>query len=195
MINRSGFAAFVLGALLFAGLFYLAATKNVLGWSDEAVTDPRVLVSLYAIAFGLPYAILELTRRTNWLALLFVLVLIPAAHFAATTAFLWWIGEMQEVSNPLLTGAVAGFTGAALSFLALFILGLRARTAGIAVFLAGLVLLTGWGALGVWLLPEQPESILPFILRLYLPWQIIFGFFLSALLRPSPKRGEVAATD
>lgn len=194
MINRSGLAAFVLGALLFAGLFYLAATRNILGWSDESVTDPRLLVSLYVIAFGLPYAILELTRRTNWLALLFVLILIPAAHFAATTAFLWWIGEMQEVSNPLLTGAVAGFVGAALSFLALFILGLRAKTAGTVMFLAGLVLLTGWGALGVWLLPEQPENVLPFILRLYLPWQLIFGLCLSVLLRPSPRRGEVAST-
>jgi len=195
MINRSGFAAFVLGALLFAGVFYLASTKNILGWGDESASDPRLLISLYTIAFGLPYAILELTRRPNALAILYVIILIPAAHFAAMTAFLAWIGEMQEVSNPLLTGAIAGFTGAALSFLVLFILGLRAATAGIAVFLAGLVLLTGWGALGVKLLPEQPESILDFIIRLYLPWQIIFGFFLSALLRPSPPRGTVATTD
>ena len=105
MINRSGFAAFVLGALLFAGLFYLASTRNMLGWGDESVSDPRLLISLYTIAFGLPYAILELTRRTNILALLFVLILIPAAHFAAMTAFLAWIGEMQELSNPLVTGA------------------------------------------------------------------------------------------
>jgi hypothetical protein len=195
MINRSGFAAFVLGALLFAGVFYLAVSKNMLGWNDESSTDPRLLVSIYTIAFGLPYALLELTRRTNILALLFVLILIPAAHFGAMTAFMAWIGEMQELGNPLVTGAVAGFAGAALSFLALFVLGLRASGAGIAVFLAGLLLLTGWGALGMKLLPEQPESIVDFLVRLYLPWQLIFAFFLSALLRPSPPRGTVATTD
>jgi hypothetical protein len=180
---------------LFAGIFYLASTKNMLGWSDESSSDPRLLISLYTIAFGLPYAILELTRRTNPLALLFVLILIPAAHFAAMSVFLYWVGEMQEVSNPLLTGAVAGFTGAALSFLALFILGLRATSAGVLVFLAGLVLLAAWGALGIKLLPEQSEGTLDIVLRLYLPWQIIFGFFLSALLKPSPPRGAVATTD
>ena len=195
MINRSGFAAFVLGALLFAGVFWLAVTRNMLGWNDESTADPRLLVALYTIAFGLPYALLELTRRTNLLALLFVLILIPAAHFGAMTAFMAWIGEMQELGNPLITGAVAGFAGAALSFLALFILNLRAPGAGIAVFLAGLLLLTGWGALGMKLLPEQPESITDLLLRLYLPWQLIFAFFLSALLRPSPPRGTVATTD
>lgn len=195
MINRSGFAAFVLGALLFAGIFWLAATRNMLGWNDESTTDPRLLVALYTIAFGLPYALLELTRRTNFLAILFVLILIPAAHYGAMTAFMAWIGEMQELGNPLVTGAVAGFTGAALAFLALFILGLRAASAGIAVFLAGLLLLAGWGAIGMKLLPEQPESVVDLLLRLYLPWQIIFGFFLSALLRPSPPRGTVATTD
>jgi uncharacterized membrane protein YhhN len=195
MINRSGFAAFVLGALLFAGVFWLAATKNMLGWNDESTTDPRLLVALYTIAFGLPYALLELTRRTNFLAILFVLILVPAAHYCAMTAFMAWIGEMQELGNPLVTGAVAGFTGAALSFLALFILGLRASSAGIAVFLAGLLLLAGWGAIGMKLLPEQPESVLDLLVRLYLPWQLIFGFFLSALLRPSPPRGAVATTD
>src|SRR5689334_7745379 len=112
MINRSGFAAFVLGALLFAGVFWLAATKNMLGWNDESTADPRLLVALYTIAFGVPYALLELTRRTNLLALLFVLILIPAAHFGAMTAFMAWIGEMQELGNPLITGAVAGFAGA-----------------------------------------------------------------------------------
>jgi hypothetical protein len=194
MINRSGFAAFVLGALLFAGLFYLASTKNILGWGDDSVSDPRILIALYTIAFGLPYALLELTRKTNFLAILFVLILIPAAHYGAMTAFLAWIGEMQELTNPLVTGAVAGFAGAALSFLALFILGLRSPGAGIAVFLAGLLLLTGWGALGIKLLPEQPEGTLDLVLRLYLPWQLIFGFFLSALLRASPKRGAVTTT-
>jgi hypothetical protein len=195
MINRSGFAAFVLGALLFAGIFYLAVSRNMLGWNDESSTDPRLLVALYTIAFGLPYALLELTRRANILAILFVLILIPAAHFAAMTAFMAWVGEMQELGNPLMTGAVAGFAGAALSFLALFILGLRASSAGVAVFLAGLLLLTGWGALGMKLLPEQPESVVDLLVRLYLPWQLIFAFFLSAMLKASPPRGTVATTD
>jgi hypothetical protein len=41
---------------------------------------------------------------------------------------------------------------------------------------------------------ENPGA-LSFILPIFLPWQLIFGFFLSVLLQPSPKRGEVATTD
>jgi hypothetical protein len=41
---------------------------------------------------------------------------------------------------------------------------------------------------------ENP-SALSFILPIFLPWQLIFGFFLSALLRPSPPRGTVATTE
>ena len=37
----------------------------------------------------------------------------------------------------------------------------------------------------------EPKDL---VIKLYLPWQLIFAFFLAALLRPSPKRGEAAAT-
>jgi hypothetical protein len=211
MINRTGLGLFALGALLFAALFYAATTYSILGWSTndmgEPALDPALLVGLYTIVFGLPYALFELTRRTNWLAVFFVLILIPAAHYGAIAAFLWLSSSAIEAlqtgsggaSSPLLPGLLAGFAGSALSFLALFVLGLRSAKAGPVVFLAGIGLLTAWGGIAMLLLPSgdqmQEPTALTFILPVFLPWQLIFGFFLSALLRPSPKRGEVATTD
>ncbi len=213
MINRTGFALLALGALLFSALVYAAMTYQILGWpSDTAVEPgmgPQVLIALYTIAFGLPYAVYELTRRTNPLLILFLIVLIPAVHYGAMYAFLWWTAEGQalapaidemgnEIAGPavspaLVGGMLAGFAGAALSFLLLVVLGLRAATAGLIAFLAGLLLLTAWGGAGLWLLGDTPEPK-DLVIKLYLPWQLIFAFFLSALLRPSPKRGEAAAT-
>ena len=203
MINRTGLAMLALGALLFAAVFYVATTYNMLGWTAESTGDesiwlgPPIRVALYTIAFGLPYALWELTRRTNWLAIIFLLILVPAAHYGAMYAFLWYTAEGQATEGLLMAGFLAGFVGAALSFLALFILGLRAAKAGIAVFAAGLLILTGWGGLGMKLLNLESESpgALTFILPIFLPWQLIFAFFLSAMLRPSPPRGTIATTD
>ena len=208
MINRTGLGLFALGALLFSALFYVATTYSILGWSvndmGEPTLDPAILVALYTIAFGLPYAVFELTRRTNWLAILFLLILVPAAHYGAMAAFLWLSSTGAEgaetglAATPgLLPGLLAGFAGSALSFLALFVLGLRSAKAGPLVFLAGIVLLTAWGGVSMLLLNPNLENptALNFILPIFLPWQLIFGFFLSALLKPSPARGEVATTD
>ncbi len=209
MINRAGLGLFVLGALLFSALFYVATTNGILGWSvndmGEPTIEPTLLVALYTIAFGLPYALFELTRRTNWLSLVFLLILVPAAHYGAMYAFLWLAstgveggeGGALAATPALLPGLLAGFAGSAISFLVLFVLGLRAAKAGPAVFLAGVVLLTAWGGISMLLLNPDMEnpSALSFILPIFLPWQLIFGFFLSALLRPSPPRGTVATTD
>jgi hypothetical protein len=209
MINRTGLALLALGALLFAALFYVATTYGILGWSvndmGEPVLDPPLIVELYTFAFGLPHALFELTRRTNWLALLFLLILVPAAHYGAIWSYMWLASKGVEggeggalAATPgLLPGLLAGFAGAAVSFLVLFLLGLRAAKAGPAVFLGGLVLLTAWGGVSMLLLNPDPEnpSALSFILPIFLPWQLIFGFFLSALLRPSPPRGAAVTTD
>lgn len=209
MINRTGLGLFALGALLFAALFYVATTYSILGWSvndmGEPALDPNLLVALYTIAFGLPYALYELTRRTNWLAILFLVILVPAIHWGAMAAYLWLAakgvdgdsGGALATTAGLLPGLLAGFVGSAISFLALFALGLRSAKAGPLVFIAGIVLLTGWGGISMLLLNPDPENptALSFILPIFLPWQLIFGFFLSVLLRPSPKRGEVATTD
>ena len=208
MINRTGLGLFALGALLFCALFYVATTYSILGWSvndmGEPALDPNLLVALYTIAFGLPYAVFELTRRTNWLAILFLLILVPAAHYGAIAAFLWLSSSAAESAETglaatpgLLPGLLAGFAGSVLSFLALFLLGLRSAKAGPLVFLAGVVLLTAWGGVSMLLLNPNLENptALNFILPIFLPWQLIFGFFLSALLKPSPGRGEVATTD
>lgn len=209
MINRTGLGLFALGALLFAAVFYVATSYSILGWSvndmGEPALDPTILVALYTIAFGLPYAVFELTRRTNWLALLFLLILVPAAHYGAIWSYMWLASKGVEggeggalAATPgLLPGLLAGFAGSALTFLALFVLGLRSAKAGPLVFIAGIVLLTAWGGVSMLLLNPDPENptALSFILPIFLPWQLIFGFFLSALLRPSPGRGEVATTD
>jgi hypothetical protein len=209
MINRTGLGLFALGALLFAALFYVATTYNILGWSvndmGEPALDPTILVAVYTIAFGLPYAVFELTRRTNWLVPLFLLILIPAAHYGAMLAYMWQASKVVEggdgaalgTAPGLLPGLLAGFVGAVISFLALFLLGLRAAKAGPLVFIAGIVLLTAWGGISMLLLNPNLENpaALSFILPIFLPWQLIFGFFLSALLKPSPGRGEVATTD
>ena len=209
MINRTGLGLFALGALLFSALFYVASTNGILGWSvnemGEPAIEPTLLVALYTIIFGLPYALYELSRRTNWLVLLFLLILVPAAHYGAMSAYLWLSATGVEGSEGgalaaapgLLPGLLAGFAGSAASFLVLYLLGLRADKAGPAVFLAGLVLLTAWGGISMLLLNPDMEnpSALSFILPIFLPWQLIFAFFLSAMLRPSPARGTVATTD
>ena len=214
MINRTGFALLALGALLFSALLYAAITYQILGWPSDTDADPafspQMLIALYTIVFGLPYALYELTRRTDILKILFLLVLIPAVHFGAMYVFLWWTAEGQALapqidemgneiagsgmSPALIGGLLAGFAGAAVSFALVALLRLRAATAGVVAFLAGLLLLTAAGGLGLWLLGDTPEAK-DVVLKLFLPWQLIFAFFLSALLRASPPRGTVATTD
>ena len=214
MINRTGFGLLALGALLFSALLYAAITYQILGWPSDSDADPafspQMLIALYTIVFGLPYALYELTRRTNILKILFLLVLIPAIHFGAMYVFLWWTAEGQALapavdemgneiagsalSPALIGGLLAGFAGAAVSFAMVALLRLRAATAGVVAFLAGLLLLTAAGGLGLWLLGDTPEAK-DVVLKLFLPWQLIFAFFLSALLRASPPRGTAATTD
>ena len=187
MINRTGLGLFALGALLFSALFYVATTYSILGWSvndmGEPTLDPAILVALYTIAFGLPYAVFELTRRTNWLAILFLLILVPAAHYGAMAAFLWLSSSAAESAETglaatpgLLPGLLAGFAGSVLSFLALFLLGLRSAKAGPLVFLAGVVLLTAWGGISMLLLNPNLENptALNFILPIFLPDPALF---------------------
>lgn len=207
MINRTSFALLALGAVLFSVLLYVAMTYQILGWpsdTDLEPTDPRKLLALYTIVFGLPYALFELTRKANLLAILLLVILVPAIHYGAMYLYLWWIGMGQDMASAdpaagasnavLIGGFIAGFAGAAVSFALLFILGLRSAKAGPVVFLAGLLLLTAWGGIGLNLLGDMPEPK-DLVLKLFLPWQLIFAFFLSALLRPSPPRGSVATTD
>lgn len=210
MISRTNFALFALGALLFSALLYVAITYQILGWPSDTATDitppdPRVLFALYTVAFGLPYALFELTRKINPLAILFAIILVPAVHYGAMYLYLWWTAAGQDMAaaDPgagtanaaLIGGLIAGFAGAAVSFGLVFILRLNKAKGGLVVILAGLVLLTVCGGIGLKLLSSldapEPKDV---ILKLFLPWQLIFAFFLSALLRPSPKRGEVAAT-
>ncbi|HTU10346.1 MAG TPA: hypothetical protein VMG08_05540 [Allosphingosinicella sp.] len=208
MINRTGFALLALGALLFSALLYVAMTYHILGWPSDTETEaglgPQELIALYTIVFGLPYALYTLARGGNVLKVVFLVLLIPAIHYGAIYLFLWWTAEGQamapaindmgeEIAGPAVSpavigGVLAGLAGALVSFALVALLGLRAATAGFVVFLAGLLLLALWGGVGFWLLGDTPERPIDLILKLFLPWQLIFAFFLSALLSPTLRR-------
>jgi hypothetical protein len=187
--QKIAFGLFIAGALLFA-----AASASPFPSEFEAVDKALLCMPL----FGLPYVAREFTRRINWLVILYLALLVPAFYFAAWIAALYAWGAMLGGSlippsgAMLVAGLAGGFAGSALSILALFLPGLRADGASGALMIAGIALLTALGGFGL----AMPEGWSP-VLWLYLPWQIVFGYFLSRLLRPSPARSlrdaEVAA--
>jgi len=183
--QKVAFGLFVLGALLFA------AAVAAPFWSD----DDKALLCM--ILFGLPYVLRALTRRTNWLAVLYLVLLIPAFYFAAWMAAVYaWAAMLggSLISPPrsmLVAGLAGGFAGSTLSLLALLLPGLRADSARWALRIAGIALLTGLG--GVGLAMADPGKAWHLVLWLFLPWQIAFAYFLSRLLKPSPPKGAPAA--
>jgi hypothetical protein len=175
-------------------LLFAAATASPFP-SELAVADKALLCMPL---FGLPYVAREFTRRINWLVILYLVLLVPAFYFAAWIAALYaWSAMLGGSLFPpihanLVAGLAGGFAGSALSFLALFLPGLRVAGARPALMIAGIALLTTLGGFGL-AIPEDWSAVL----WLFLPWQIVFGYFLSRLLRPSPARSlrdaEVAA--
>ena len=75
MINRTGLALLALGALLFAAVFYVATTYNVLGWTADSGTGegegltPPMLVALYTgtRASAICGAALQPTAGCGWI--------------------------------------------------------------------------------------------------------------------------------
>ena len=189
--QKVAFGLFILGALLFA------AAVAAPFWSDDI--DGKAFLCM--ILFGLPYVLRALARRTNWLAVLYLVLLVPAFFVAAWIAALYTWGAMNGGSlvppsgAMLVAGLAGGLVGSVLSFLALFLPGLRVAGARPALMIAGIALLTALGGVGL----EMADTGAAWsqVLWLFLPWQIVFGYFLSRLLRPSPAKSlrdaEVAA--
>ena len=187
--QKTAFVMFVIGALLFAAA--IAAP-----FSSDIDVDYRIWP--FIPLFGLPYALRELTRRINWLILAYLILLVPACYFAAHTAAVsvWALTNVDSgTASPgamLPAGLAGGLVGSALSFLALRLPGLRADddepAASTTVGVAALTALGGFGLAMADLNETWSQA-----LWLFLPWQIVFAYFLSRLLKPSPPTGAPTA--
>jgi hypothetical protein len=209
--DRNGFWLLAAGALLFAAAFLIA--YQGLGLGETEALDPPMMLGLCTIVFGLPYAAREvLMRRTNWLLVGFLLLVIPLFHFGAAYVFTLVSTQVQEAavqaaeaaamatdpaemmqpaaegatSSKMLIGLAAGLAGALPLLLAGLLPWLRAPTARPWLVLAGLVALAWWGGISVRLADiENPYDVAATI---FLPWQVLLAWFLSLLLRPSPPK-------
>jgi len=189
--HMRAFGLFVLGALLFA-----AAIVSPF-WGGLDIDDRTMLCMLL---FGLPYLLREFTRRVNWLAVFYLAVLIPLFYVAAWMAAIQaWVamngGLLPSPRADLAAGLAGGFVGSTLSLAALLLPRLRAQDAPRWPIAPGIVLLTLVGGLGLAMAnASEPYSV---AFWLFFPWQLVFAFFLSRLLAPSPARtlpdGNVAA--
>jgi hypothetical protein len=213
--DRNGFWLLAAGALLFAAVFLIA--YQWLGIGDTEALEPPMLLGLCTIAFGLPYAVRELlARKTNWMLVALLLVVIPLFHALAAYVFTYVSTQMQEAAvqaaeaaamatdpadmmqpaaegattSKMFIGLAAGFAGALPLLLAGLLPWLRAPGARLWAILAGLVALAWWGGLGVRL--ADVESAYDLVVTVFLPWQIILAFFLSHLLRQSPPKNAPA---
>jgi hypothetical protein len=209
--DRNGFWLLAAGALLFAAAFLIAYQWLKLG--ETEALDPPVLLGLCTIVFGLPYAAREvLARRTNWLLVGLLILVIPLFHFAAAYVFTYVSTQVQEAAaqaaeaaamaadpadmmqpaaegattSKMLIGLAAGLAGALPLLLAGLLSRLRAPGTRPWLVLAGLLALSWWGGMGVRLTNiEDPYDL---VVTVFLPWQVLLAFFLSHLLRASPPK-------
>jgi hypothetical protein len=172
---RRPFPLFAAGAVLFA--LALAA------WVNLGRDDLMLWLALLTPLFGLPYLVLG--ARARWRTALYVLLLLPAFHFAAIWGAMYSVGSHN--ASGYVAGAAGGVIGALLSFLALAALRL-VRPRPLAAMAAGLVVLALLGAVGIQqmdFLSDTGWSQYGLILSLSLPWQLAFAFLLARLLRPA----------
>lgn len=174
--NRA-FALFVLGTMMFAAAL-LSPFADTL--------EPNDRIMLCTSFFGLPYLLWEFARKINWWVVLYLAVLVPLYYLAA-----WLAGATawgQNGSNGLLAAGLAGgFVGGALSLFTLRLRGLRAEGTQMTLLYVGVGVLTVLGGLGT-AMADAGNPYSP-ILWLYVPWQVALGFFISRLMRISPRRG------
>jgi hypothetical protein len=183
--RNSTFGLLCLGA----GLF-LAATL----WLNNFSFDFPLQFELFTALFGLPYVARELRRRTNWLAVGYFLLLVPAIHRLAWEVglrVLWhgdgdwnslWILRQHTPGWRFLAGLAGGFVGA-LSLLVFAMPRMRSPGArALPLIGGGIAALALLAALIIGFRADYASLII------YLPWQVAFAFFLSRLLRPSPPR-------
>lgn len=176
------FALFVLGALLYAAAVALCMPRV---GSDQIFTMLDLLVPL----FGLPYLLLG--GRFAWASALYLLLLVPGAHYLAVLAA---IQSTNWTGSGFQPGAVGGLVGSLLAFAALAALRL-ARPGSAATIALGVAVLALLGGLGVWKADLFAGTALDdygLLLTLYLPWQIAFGLLLSRVLRAPAQIGLAA---
>jgi hypothetical protein len=219
--DRNGFWLLAAGALLFAAAFLIGMEWLDLDQMAQGPVSAGALLALATAAFGLPYAAREvLYRKTNWLLVAFLLLLIPifhavgagvfsllfknaadaaaAASAAADAAAMDPSSMVMQAAPPeptttpqMLMGLAAGAAGAAGPLLLLALLPwLRARGARPWLFAAALVALAWWGAMSVRQVTVANNYDLA--VTVFLPWQILLAFFLSHLLRASPPKDAPA---
>jgi hypothetical protein len=165
--------------LLAAGavLYVVTVAVSVAMMPGDTLTHAELLIPL----FGLP--LLLLGGRAGWRTALYVLLLLPAFHWAAVCAAIY--STNWRHSDSWVPGLAGGVTGALLSFLALAALRLaRPRPAArMAAGILVLALLGGFGIVRMDFLDGTGWGDYGLLLSLYLPWQLAFAFFLARLLR------------
>lgn len=184
----SAFWLFCLGAILFIATFWTTAAFDV-QFPHE--------IEAYTILFGLPYVVRELGRRTNWLIVVYLVLLIPIIHYVAWKVgmrIVWPPGSdgaglmipgLRGLNERLLPGGLAGgFVGSALSFLIFLVPSLRATEGRpLLVIATGIVGLTLIAGLVIRFVGDEYR-----LLVLFPVWQIAFGYCLSRLIQPSQRR-------
>ncbi|HST37556.1 MAG TPA: hypothetical protein VLK25_13135 [Allosphingosinicella sp.] len=176
------FALFVLGAVLF-----------VLALETEAFARPVTgvdRVMLCSAFFGVPYLFWEFTRRINWLIVLYLAVLVSVYFYLAYLAAGAVAGQMNASNAAIPAGVAGGLVGGAFCLFTLTLGRLAGPGATTRNALLGTAALTVVGGLGAFL--ASGGEVSP-TWALFLPWQIVLGWFISIMLRVSPKKGETAA--
>ncbi|MFZ5747757.1 MAG: hypothetical protein ACOY45_08870 [Pseudomonadota bacterium] len=195
----------LVGAALYALLLAPAMLLN----PDEAIA-PIVGPSIYLTPFfGLPHLMASVQRRGWKRRLLYFTLLLVPVHLLAN--YLAWRHGVEtfhperdghEFGRNVATGAIGGFTGAALSFALLMLLRLAPRTRG-ALWVAGtgVAMLTVLAAASMayglsWTRALQGEIRIGQQILWYecvhLPWQALFAVFLAWLMRMRPRRAVAA---
>lgn len=214
--DRNGFWLLAAGALLFAAAFLLGNEWLKLG--DGETSNPPLLLGLCTIVFGLPYVLRELlARRTNWVLVLFLLVLVPLFHALATYIFVLTSAQVAQTAQQateaalnadpaamemapeatasttpkMFIGLAAGGAGAIPLLLALLLPWLRKVGERPWPYLAGMAALAWWGAMGLRLADDT--SAWDMAVTLFLPWQVLFAFLLAHLLKASPRKDAAAS--
>lgn len=215
--DRDGFWLLAAGALLFAAAFLIGNQWLHLGDSQSA--NPTVLLGLCTIAFGLPYVAREvLKRRTNWVLVGFLLVVVPLFHALAAYVFTYVSAHVADAAAQAAEAAANATDPAAMmapttegSTTPQMFIGLAAGAAGAIgplllagllpwlrapgvrpwAYLAGLVALAWWGAMGLRIV--SVESAYDLAITLFLPWQLLLAFTLSQVLKASPRKDAAAS--
>lgn len=167
--------------LLAAGAVLFAIALILLAWRGVQVS---VTAYMLTPLFGLPYLAVAARRWSAWRLHAYFLILLPVFHHLATAAAIKAVAPGLD-QGMFVAGLTGGGVGSALSLLPLGLVSRHPRR-GLLV-LAGILLLALVGGAGLWAsewVTRRTSGQYAIIALLFLPWQILFGLFLSRLLAP-----------